>query len=183
MNLIDILMKIAIHIFGFLLMFLISACVETGQNTDAEGQNILEMHATDMEIPQPVFCDTVYVPIYSEIYSQTKDTKFLLTATLSIRNTSMTNPIFLSTIDYYNSAGELVRKYLDKNISLKPLETIDYVIEEDDISGGTGANFIIIWSARKMDLKPVFQGVMISTNGQQGISYITNGVSIKQNKN
>ncbi len=70
-------MKIAIYIFGFLLMFLISACVETGRNTDTEGSNILEMHATDMEIPQPVFCDTVYVPIYSQIYSQTKDTKFI----------------------------------------------------------------------------------------------------------
>ncbi|MBN2892690.1 MAG: DUF3124 domain-containing protein [Bacteroidales bacterium] len=35
-------------------------------------------------------------------------------------------------------------KYLNNNISLKPLETIDCVIEEKNITRGTGANFIII---------------------------------------
>jgi len=176
-------MKITRLLFGLIIVFLLNACIETSQNRNTEGQNILETHLIDVEIPNSVFCDTVYVPIYSEIYSETKNTKFLLTATLSIRNTSMTDSIFISAIDYFNTSGDLVRRLLNKNISLKPLETIDYVIEEKDVTGGTGANFIIIWSAKRIDLKPIFQGIMISTNGQQGISYITNGISIKRIKN
>lgn len=176
-------MKNTSQIIGILILFFATSCIETSQNTNIEGQNILETHTTNDKIPKSFFSDTIYVPIYSEIYSETKDTKFRLTATLSIRNTSMQDSIYISTIDYYNTTGELVRKYLNNNISLKPLETIDYVIEEKDVTGGTGANFIIIWSAKENDLKPIFQGVMISTNGQQGISYITNGISIsKKNK-
>jgi len=169
-------------ISGYVFLLLLSACTETSQNINTAGENILETHSVDIKIPKTDFRDTVYVPIYSEIYSKTKDTKFLLTATLSIRNTSMTDSIFISTIDYYNTTGELVRKFLSKNIILKPLETIDYVIEEKDITGGTGANFIIIWSAKRCNLNPIFQGVMISTNGQQGISYITNGISVSNNQ-
>lgn len=52
--------------------------------------------------------DTVYVPAYSEIYSRTKDISFLLTATLSIRNTSLHDSIFLNRIDYFNTKGDLV---------------------------------------------------------------------------
>ncbi|MCF8265445.1 MAG: DUF3124 domain-containing protein, partial [Melioribacteraceae bacterium] len=155
-------MKNTLMILGILILFVVSSCGEISQNKNTQGQNILEIHNTNDKIMESFFCDTVYVPIYSEIYSETKDTKFRLTATLSIRNTSMHDSIYISTIDYYNTTGKLVRKYLNSNISLKPLETIDYVIEEKDNTGGTGANFVIIWSAEATDLKPIFQGVMIS---------------------
>jgi hypothetical protein len=61
------------------------------------------------------------------------------------------------------------------------MQSIEYVIEEDDVKGGTGANFIVNWGALKNDVKPIFQGVMISTSGQQGLSFVTEGVSISRN--
>jgi hypothetical protein len=124
--------------------------------------------------------DTVYVPIYSDIYSETKAVKFNLTATLSIRNTSLTDSIYLENIDYYNSAGEKVRGYIENTVLLKPMQSLEYVIEEDDNEGGTGANFIVNWGTNGFQAKPIFQGIMISTNGQQGISFSTDGVSIKK---
>jgi hypothetical protein len=126
--------------------------------------------------------DTVYIPIYSDIYSESKDVKFNLTATLSIRNTSLHDTLYLDAIDYYDTDGTMVRAYLkvQQTLALSPLQSIEYVIEEDDVAGGTGANFIIEWAAVSNQVKPVFQGVMISTNGQQGISFLTEGVSISR---
>ncbi|MDB4293256.1 DUF3124 domain-containing protein [Maribacter sp.] len=119
----------------------------------------------------------VYVPIYSDIYSQTKDVRFQLTATLSIRNISPTDTLFINTVNYHNTVGDKVRSYVTQPIFLKPLETLDYVIEQEDTEGGTGANFIIDWAAKK-ELKPLFQAVMIGVVGQQGFAFTTEGIAI-----
>ena len=121
---------------------------------------------------------TAYVPIYSEIYNRTKDTKVLLTATLSIRNTSETDTLFLGRVDYFNSEGALVRQYLEQSIYLKPLETVDYVIEEKDDVGGAGANFLIDWYANK-PINPLFQAVMMGAVSNQAFSFTTEGVNVK----
>jgi len=144
------------------------------------GEDVLESKEIFVEDLALSFRDTVYVPIYSDIYSETKDVRFKLTATLSLRNTSLQDSVYIEDIDYYDSQGNKVRAYIDKNLLLGPMQSIEYVVEEDDTVGGTGANFIINWGANKASLKPIFQGVMISTHGQQGISFTTEGVSISQ---
>lgn len=149
-------------------------------NINQTGNNILE-EQTFMDTPITAgFHDTIYIPVYSDIYSKSKDVKFNLTATLSIRNSSLYDSVFIENIDYYDSKGVLVREYLEKTLLLQPMQSIEYVIEEDDTIGGTGANFIVNWSARNHQVKPVFHGVMISTHGQQGISFLTEGVSISR---
>lgn len=165
-----------------IIMTLLFGCQPSNQNVDAEGKDILKKHEVKQEkiIVKTEFQDTIYVPIYSDIYSQSKNESFLLTATLSIRNTSMTDSIFIQAIDYYNTGGDLVRKYTENVLFLKPLESIDYVIDEQDESGGTGANFIILWSAKSNNLKPIFEAVMISTRGQQGISFTSQGISVSR---
>ncbi|MEO9870714.1 DUF3124 domain-containing protein [Ekhidna sp.] len=158
----------------------LSSCIEYDPNY---GQAPSQAKAPDIAFvgdPQLTFRDTVYIPIYSDIYSETKDVKFNLTATLSIRNTSFQDTIYVSDIDYYDSEGELIRHYLDSTLLLRPMQSVDYVIEEDDTQGGTGPNFIVNWGANNQKLKPIFQGVMISTHGQQGISFLTNGLSISK---
>ena len=92
----------------------------------------------------------------------------------------MKDSLFVSEINYYNSKGDFVRNYIDKMIFLRPLETIEFMVEEIDIRGGMGANFIILWGSKSENLNPIFQGVMIGTRHQQGISFITNGVKISE---
>ena len=121
----------------------------------------------------------VYVPIYSDIYNQTRDTRTMLTATLSIRNTSIRDSLFVSTIDYYNTQGDLVRSYIDSPIYLKPMESIDYVIEQQDNSGGSGANFLIDWYSKKQ-LNPLFQAVMVGGLGAQAFSFTTDGIEVER---
>ncbi|MBU1163917.1 MAG: DUF3124 domain-containing protein [Proteobacteria bacterium] len=48
---------------------------------------------------------TIYVPIYSHIYTGDKEMSFLLTATPSIRNTDTTHKITIFAVDYYDSNG------------------------------------------------------------------------------
>lgn len=168
----------------FLLLFWLSSCgFEKNPNKNTFSQKVINNNQIDGEIPSSYsYVDSVYVPIYSDIYSKSKDLRFLLTATLSIRNTSYTDTLVVSTIDYFDTTGELVKKYIETPIFLKPMASIDYVIDEEDDSGGSGANFIVIWTSQSQNVTPVIQSVMLSTNGQQGIAFTTEGVSISGQK-
>ncbi len=120
-----------------------------------------------------------YLSVYSEIYSYTAELTFPLTATVSIHNTSLTDSVFIKKADYYNTDGKLIRSYVENPIYVKPLETLQIVIDETDEEGGTGANFIFDWAVQKESNEPYFEAVMISTSGQQGMSFTTKGVRTK----
>lgn len=145
--------------------------------------NVLDQHTLDrrvIETSVDSLSREVYVPIYSDIYNQTRDSRTLLTATLSIRNTSIRDSLFIRKIDYYNTAGDLVRSYIDQPIYLRPMESLDYVIEQQDKAGGSGANFLIDWYSRK-PLHPLFQAVMVGGLGSQAFSFTTEGIEVYQN--
>ena len=116
--------------------------------------------------------EMVYIPIYSDIYYVDSKHTFSLTATLSIRNTSFKDSIYVFSIDYYNSAGQKVRRYNESTLMVKPMESVEFVVENKDDTGGVGANFVVEWGAKPGAQKPYFQGIMIGTTSQQGISII-----------
>jgi hypothetical protein len=118
---------------------------------------------------------TVYVPVYSHIYSGDREHPFLLAVTLSIRNTDPKHAITVMAVDYYDSKGKKLRSYLKEPIKLDPLASTRYVIKESDKSGGSGANFIVEWRSESQVNAPVIESVMIGTKTQQGISFISPG--------
>tara|TARA_R110001606_G_scaffold399099_2_gene580692 strand:- start:179643 stop:180194 length:552 start_codon:yes stop_codon:yes gene_type:complete len=122
---------------------------------------------------------STYLSVYSQIYSRSESRTHDLTATISMRNTSLTDSIYMLKADYYNTHGELLRTYFKNPIFISPMETIEIVIDEVDNEGGTGANFIFEWAVKDKTHEPLFEAVMISTSGQQGISFTTQGVSIQ----
>ena len=124
---------------------------------------------------------TLYVPVYSNIFSAPKRMPFNLAAILSIRNTDMTNPIRIISADYYDTKGKLIRKYYDKEITLVPLESTYLYLPEDDSTGGLGANFIITWTAAREVNAPIIECLMIGMKGGQGISFISPGQVIQEN--
>jgi hypothetical protein len=121
----------------------------------------------------------VYVPVYSSVYFKDSTRLYNLTATLNIRNIDRNTDLFLQEINYYNSKGSVVKKFLSKTLKVKPLETFDIVIAEDDTSGGTGASFIVKWSSKDKIQNPIIEAVMISTRQGVGLSFITNGKVIE----
>ncbi|WP_417860747.1 DUF3124 domain-containing protein [Winogradskyella sediminis] len=114
-----------------------------------------------------------YLSVYSQIYSYSQHKMYSLTAMISIRNTSATDSIYLSKVDYFDTHGALLKTYITKPVYLKPMETLDIIIDEVDDTGGTGGNFIFDWQIPKKCPEPIFEGVMTSTSGQQGLSFLT----------
>lgn len=123
---------------------------------------------------------TVYVPIYSHIYSGVKGRPFDLAATLSIRNTNPQNSITLVSVKYYDSEGKLVKDYLGQPQQIKALASTRYIITEDDKAGGSGANFIVVWKSDQKVNPPIIEAVMIGTHSGQGISFLSRGQVIRE---
>ena len=123
---------------------------------------------------------TVYVPIYSHIYSGVKGRPFDLAAILSIRNTNPNNSITLRSVKYYDSDGKLLKEYLSIPLQLKALVSTRYIITEGDKTGGSGANFIVVWKSDRKVNPPIIEAVMIGTHSGQGISFVSRGQVIKE---
>ncbi|MBE9137304.1 DUF3124 domain-containing protein [Nodosilinea sp. LEGE 07088] len=123
----------------------------------------------------PVQGQTVYVPVYSEIFDSEAGRGFQLTVTLSLRNTDRDRPIVIDRLDYYNSGGDRVQSYLDQPIQLGPLASTEIVVDRTNVTGGAGANFIVEWRAATAVSDPVIKAVMISTTSQQGVSFVSPG--------
>jgi hypothetical protein len=118
---------------------------------------------------------SVYVPIYSQIYSGVQQHPFFLTATISIRNTDLEWPITVTAADYIDSSGNLIKMYIEKPFSLNPISSRFYVVPQSDKSGGSGASFIIKWKADREVSPPIIESIMIGTQNQQGISFTSRG--------
>jgi len=125
---------------------------------------------------------TVYVPIYSHIYSGVKGRPFDLAATLSIRNTNLKHPITVLAVKYYDSDGKLVKDYLKEPTQLNALVSTRYIITEGDKTGGSGANFIVVWTSERNVNPPIIEAVMIGTHSGQGISFLSRGQVIREDR-
>ncbi len=118
---------------------------------------------------------TLYIPAYSHIYFGDRDRPYLLTVTLSIRNVDPEHSIIVTRADYYETQGGHLKKFIEKPIVLKPLESKRYIIPERDDSGGSGANFMVDWKSDQPVNAPIVESIMIGTKGQQGISFTSRG--------
>lgn len=115
----------------------------------------------------------LYVPAYSEVFSSGVDQTWDMTVTLSIRNTNLDKPIFIDSVQYFDTNGQLVADYVESPLQLAPMATTEYVIPRTDDQGGTGANFIVVWGAEEPVFEPVVEAVMISAAGNQGLSLLS----------
>ncbi len=131
-------------------------------------------------LPDSLENGSTYLSVYSQIYSETEHKTHPLTSTISIRNTNRKDTIYIKTAEYFNTSGKSLRDYLKKPIYLAPMETVEIVIDQEDKEGGTGANFLFDWGIRANTNVPFFECVMISTYGQQGLSFTTQGLVLKK---
>ncbi|KUG27516.1 hypothetical protein ASZ90_002635 [hydrocarbon metagenome] len=123
---------------------------------------------------------TIYVPVYSHIYHGIKARPFNLTVTVSVRNTDPRRPMTVLAADYYDTEGKLVRHFLDKPVTLPALGTREFIVDERDEAGGSGANCIVRWSAAEAINAPVVESVMIGASSNQGISFVCAGRVIEE---
>ncbi|MFV0591409.1 MAG: DUF3124 domain-containing protein [Draconibacterium sp.] len=167
-------MKLLLACFAFLLLF--AGCEQK------KASKPQEFKSTDREVllplPDSLEYGKTYLPVYSHIYHVHEHRTYDLTVTVSIRNVSLADTVYILHGDYYNTKGDKIREYFKKPVFVRPMETIEIVIAEDDIEGGSGANFVFDWAASNKKNPPLFEAVMISTYGEQGVSFLSRGVRI-----
>jgi len=122
----------------------------------------------------------VYVPIYSHVYQGPKSRPYNLSALLSIRNVDAKNSITVTSVQYYDDHGELVKNYFETPVVISPMGTKEVYIHERNTDGGSGANFTVKWEGGTKVSVPIIQAVMIGTASTQGISFVCNGVAIEE---
>ena len=141
-------------------------------STDVVGPRNLREVA---EVGELVVQHTTYVPIYSSLHVADHAQPIDLGATMSLRNVSERVPVVLTSVDYYDSDGALVRSFLEKPAELGPLMTAEFFIARLDRSGGSGANFLIHWGLREPGPDLVAEAVMHGRDGAAGFSFLSQG--------
>ena len=163
---------------------LISCSEQTiSQRQQPDTKREASLRSVTLDKTKVVMGQTVYVPICSHIYHyNNQDDVMNLSATLSIRNTDLTNSIIITSVRYYDSDGKLIRQDIKSPVELKPLASTNFFIAANDTIGGSGANFIVEWVAEKTVYEPVIEAVMISTSSSQGISFVSPAKVLKQHR-
>ena len=127
---------------------------------------------------------SLYLPIYSHLlYGNAnvvgKPSQYPLSALVSLRNTDPRQSIRLLSARYYDTAGKPLREFLPKQALLPPLGTIELFVERNDMSGGSGANFIVVWQSDKPVNPPIVEALHADITGNRTLSFITSARPIK----
>lgn len=142
--------------------------------------NLDEFAAPGVSVQSLPVHHAAYVPVYSHIYYD-GGRPYLLETTLSIRNVDPKRPVYVSAVEYYDTDGKLSKTQVDRLIKLDPLETIEFLIERHDVTGGSGANFIVEWHAgAKQTHAPLIEAVMVGRSGTNAISFVRKAEPLPQ---
>ncbi|HCI76273.1 MULTISPECIES: DUF3124 domain-containing protein [unclassified Psychrobacter] len=176
--------KCTISVLLLATMALLSGCDQTPQDpnvlySEKHQDPIQELEMTTaVDRSQFAYKQTFYVPIYSDIYTDRDNRKVLLSATLSVRNTTLKKSLYINKIDYYGTDGTFIKSYLTKPIELPAMATLNYIVEKEEDKGGSGANFIIEVEGIDETVKPVIEAVMIGNFSNKGFAFSTEGTPV-----
>lgn len=116
-----------------------------------------------------------FVPFHSTLIGQGGVTRLNFSGALSIHNTSASNVLAIDQIEYRNGSGELIDSYVSDPIYLKPYASLQVIIAQDDVRGGTGASFTIDWSAVESSDEPMIEAIMASFTGPHSFTLLSTG--------
>lgn len=128
---------------------------------------------------------TIYLPIYSHLYHGDLDRggkpgETLTSAHISIRNTDSTSSLKVTTARYYDTGGKLLKEYVPVPRSIPPLGTLELFVPHTDVSGGSGANFIIAWTADNPINPPLVEALHADIRASRSVVFITSGRVLKK---
>ena len=122
----------------------------------------------------------VYVPVYSHILHGNLDSRgnpslLLLSSMLSIRNTDPSLDMVVTSARYYDTNGKFLRDFVTSPVKLAAMASTEFFVEHKDMLGGSGANFIVEWSADKPQNPPVIETVNAYFFGTQSVAFTSPG--------
>ena len=125
----------------------------------------------------------LYLPIYAVIQYGDLDRsgsakELPVSSLVSIHNTDLEKPIRLLAARYYSTEGKFLRNFVAAPRVLKPMETVEFLVERRDIVGGSGANFVIQWDAAVPVSPPLVQALHVELQTNRAIVFTTDAVLI-----
>jgi hypothetical protein len=142
------------------------------------GTNVSSSYATAAGVPLYAW-QSLYLPIYSHLYHGDVNTKTgkpsetLVSAHISIRNTDPRAQLKITSARYYNTEGTLLREFMPRPQTVPPLGTYELFVPRSDVSGGSGANFIIEWSAERPINEPLVEALHADIREARTLLFIT----------
>ncbi len=127
---------------------------------------------------EPAVGGELYVPVYSSIFIGDGRAVDELAVTVSVRNTSLTDDMVITHIDYYDGDGLEVERFLSEPHRLAPMATGGVFIEQDDPRGGPGANIVVGWEAAVPIEPPLAEAVMVGSYALRGVTFTSRGVAL-----
>ena len=94
---------------------------------------------------------------------------------LSLRNTDLEAELTLVSVDYFDTNGKLIRRYLDQPRRVGPVASADYFVEHRDVAGGQGASFIVTWRSERPINPPLAETVNTYAFGTQYMVFTARG--------
>jgi hypothetical protein len=164
--------------YFILLIIYIAGCQVKEEQVEVKTENWAK-HRAEINATDTLTHGKSYLSVYSQIYGFTENQKNSVTATVSMRNVSEADTVYILNAVFYNTEGTKIRSYFEFPISIVPMETIQIIIPHEDNEGGTGSNFLFEWKTPADCPEPLFEGVMCSMQGTQGFSFATQAVRTK----
>jgi len=141
--------------------------------------------APAQEAPALSTGQSYYLPVYSHLYhgelnaKTGKPSETLVSTHISIRNTDPKMALKLASARYFNTEGKLLREYLPAPQMIAPLGTYELFVPRSDASGGSGANFIIDWSAAQPINPPLVEALHADIREARTLLFVTTGRPIQ----
>ena len=101
-----------------------------------------------------------------------------VSALVSIHNTDFDKPLKLLSARYYSTEGKFLRNFISSPRILKPMETLELLVERRDVVGGSGANFVIQWESEVPISPPLVQALHVELQTNRAIVFTTDAVLI-----
>ncbi|MEJ2673167.1 MAG: DUF3124 domain-containing protein [Deltaproteobacteria bacterium] len=115
---------------------------------------------------------TLYLPCSTSYMSG--NFSFNIKATIYLRNTDPERAIKIVRMDFYNTSGKLVKKYLSQPLKLNPSAGACFHVK-NPLAGKEGAvaHFVIQWQAQTRVHAPLVSGLMLGSAGTRGYTFST----------
>ena len=127
--------------------------------------------------------ELLYLPIYSHIWhgdfdSGGKPDRTLISVSVSVRNTDPKLPIRIMSAQYYDTTGRKLKEFVQAPTVVSAMGTLELFIPRSDDSGGSGANFLIAWSADHPASPPVVEGIHANLPAGRPLVFTTSATVI-----
>ncbi len=159
---------------GLLLALAQPAYSEQVRKSPGQGSHFYSVQPQDVKATRDC---SVYVPAYSHIYLA-ESSQVPLAVTLSVRNMNADKRLIIKSVDYFDTRGEKLESLISGWFALAPMATASFVIDQQNLSGGAGANFIVHWATDESAQEPLIEAVMAGYRGTKGLSFSSRSVKL-----